>query len=118
MKTLTVEKTFEKEGKTASRKGEYKRPENLNDCVTLLPEVKDEDGNVTDSPQSQIAKIVGDKFERDLSTKLYQEARLEVVGVDDTIDRLAARMVKDAEKVGRTVTLEQAKTMANSLLAG
>jgi hypothetical protein len=54
---------------------------------------------------------VNDAREAEVSGKLYSAARLEVVGVEDTVERLTKRMINDAKKLG--VTLDE--TIADGL---
>lgn len=57
-----------------------------------------------------------DAIEKAASAKLRAAARLEVVGVEDTVERLKSRMIKDAEKLGVSLSAEIADSLARQAL--
>jgi hypothetical protein len=90
MQTKNIKASFEKEGKRAERTGTVSVAENVQDLLAMFKGVVEE-----------LVKYVNDAFETDETSKLYQAARLEIVGVDDKIERLAKRLQNDRKNLGR-----------------
>lgn len=117
MKTITVEKSFEKEGKSAKRTGDLQVAESLNEALSFYPLIPATDKEPAQEPIAQLLAVVNGARQRDLESNLYQQARLEVVGEEDTIERLANRIVKDREKLGKPIDKAKALEIAKMTLA-
>ena len=100
MQTKTLKATYEKDGKGASREGSFSVAENVQDLLTLFA-----------GKAEELVKAVNSYREAEETGKLYQAARLEIVGVEDKIKRLADRINRDRVAVGKPAFAEE-KAMA------
>jgi hypothetical protein len=107
MQTKNIKASFEKEGKRAERTGQVSVAENVQDLLTMFKGVAND-----------LVKYVNSAFEADETGKLYQSARLEIVGVEDKIERLAQRINRDRVALGKAAwSDEKALAVAKEQLA-
>lgn len=107
MQSKAIKASYEKDGRSASRDGKLDVAENVQDLLQLFGGKADE-----------LVKFVNDARETVETGKLYQTARLEIVGVDDKIGRLANRLNRDREALGKTpYPAEKALAIAKEMLA-
>jgi len=90
MQTKTLKASYEKDGKAASREGKFEVAENVQDLLALFS-----------GKAEELVKAVNSYRETEETGKLYQAARLEIVGVEDKVKRLADRINRDRKAVGK-----------------
>jgi len=94
MQTKILKASYEKDGKAASRQSDVKEPfkvaESVQDLLALF-----------DGKAEGLVSFVNSAREAEETGKLYQTARLEIVGVEDKISRLANRINRDRVAVGK-----------------
>lgn len=107
MQTVTVKASFEKDGRSAERHADLQKAETMQEALQL-------EGGVA----VKVLAIYNEAREADLKSTLYQSARLEIVGVDDKIERLADRFNRDRKALGKPeFTREDALARAKAQLA-
>lgn len=108
MTEKTITRSYKSDdGRSAERSGTVKVAGNLQELLAF-----EQFGGSAD----KLVSFVNEAIEAEVSQKLYAAARLEVVGVEDTVERLRNRMIKDAEKLGVTLSAEIADNLARQAL--
>lgn len=127
LKTTEVKKKYEKDGKTAERTRQAVTFSDLQEVFSYVPtkdsdlvsvsfQLTDEDKKANLTQADKLVKFINSENERQAGILAYQEARFELMGEDTLIESETKRIMSFAEKLGKTITLEEAKARATKLV--